>query len=564
MSKKLRDNFDVRIKQPIDKREVCNNKEDIDRPYEGLITLQLSDGKRYEYRSNAWKEYFTNGGGNDIINVIEYGVKTDGTNQTAKIQELLNTYSKLYFPKGTYKFDSVLIPSTVKEIKGCGDETIFTNFTTPLETSHLKFDSLIDAYVHDFNVNNDNVANPNATHIELAMLSNCVIENIRIPNTAYFGINAHDCNTTTVKNCSFINWKQCGIYFAGTNSKNNIISHNVVTGTGNQHAIQCNQGKGNTISDNIVTGAGQFGCNLYLESNSVIKNNKISNTTKEGINVQDSNLCSIIGNDVKWSTPINSTDFGISLWGSDISNTVNNCIVTDNIVAYPAKSGIALAENCHHNLISNNIIINPNQINEAWGSGILVYGDTLAIAPTYNTISNNRIINNEATSYLKYGVSEQTQPTVSKSDYNIFKFNDSYGAIKSCILAGYKSLADSNTPDAWTDFTPVLSTSVGSMGSHSILKGEYKVEGKKCYFYFQVRINDAGTGSGYSIINLPFEQNNNPFARFIIIGSESVTGKSLKINVVNNKLNFTSYDNTYLGGVNYIYTIQGYYEINNM
>jgi hypothetical protein len=90
MSKKLRDNFDVRIKAPIDKRFQCNNLSDIDVPYEGLKTYQLSDNKFYKFVNGAFIEdnndinnsisqINTKLSNNRIFNVLDFGAKGDGT-----------------------------------------------------------------------------------------------------------------------------------------------------------------------------------------------------------------------------------------------------------------------------------------------------------------------------------------------------------------------------------------------------------------------------------------------------------------------------------------------------
>ncbi|WP_143328794.1 glycosyl hydrolase family 28-related protein, partial [Clostridium beijerinckii] len=90
MSKKLRDNFNVRISAPIDTRFQCVNLSDIDRPYEGLKTYQLSDHKFYKYINgefiednndinNSISQINTKLSNNRIFNVLDFGAKGDGT-----------------------------------------------------------------------------------------------------------------------------------------------------------------------------------------------------------------------------------------------------------------------------------------------------------------------------------------------------------------------------------------------------------------------------------------------------------------------------------------------------
>lgn len=78
MSKRIRDNFDVRIKKPIDKRFQCNLLSDIDTPYEGLKTYQLSDEKYYKYIDGEWVD-----DNNDIENIINNDITSINTSITA-------------------------------------------------------------------------------------------------------------------------------------------------------------------------------------------------------------------------------------------------------------------------------------------------------------------------------------------------------------------------------------------------------------------------------------------------------------------------------------------------
>jgi hypothetical protein len=85
MSKKLRDNYNVRIKQPIDTRFQCTSLNEIDTPYEGLKTFQLSDNKYYKYINNAWVD-----DNNDIENIIADDISTINTEITGINTKLTN------------------------------------------------------------------------------------------------------------------------------------------------------------------------------------------------------------------------------------------------------------------------------------------------------------------------------------------------------------------------------------------------------------------------------------------------------------------------------------------
>ena len=56
MSIKVIDNFDLRVKKPLDKRFSVNNLSEIDKPYEGLKTYQISDETYYKYINGVFVE----------------------------------------------------------------------------------------------------------------------------------------------------------------------------------------------------------------------------------------------------------------------------------------------------------------------------------------------------------------------------------------------------------------------------------------------------------------------------------------------------------------------------
>jgi hypothetical protein len=57
MSKQQLDNFDIRAKKPLDKRNSVQNLSEVDLPYEGLRTYQGSDGELYIYKNGTWNPY---------------------------------------------------------------------------------------------------------------------------------------------------------------------------------------------------------------------------------------------------------------------------------------------------------------------------------------------------------------------------------------------------------------------------------------------------------------------------------------------------------------------------
>lgn len=85
----------------------------------GKTFLFRKTSKLHEWQGSTWKV-------NDesIINVLDYGVIPDGvTDNSARLQQLVNEFAVLFFPKGNYIVNGVLLPET-KQIKLFGDGNI--------------------------------------------------------------------------------------------------------------------------------------------------------------------------------------------------------------------------------------------------------------------------------------------------------------------------------------------------------------------------------------------------------------------------------------------------------
>ena len=104
MSKKIRDNYNVRIKQPLDNRSVVDSVNTIDRPYEGLITYEKNteDLKLYDKNGNfisIYKDILNNG----FANVKLYGAKGDGvTDDTQFFNTAIGSGKTVFIPRGNY------------------------------------------------------------------------------------------------------------------------------------------------------------------------------------------------------------------------------------------------------------------------------------------------------------------------------------------------------------------------------------------------------------------------------------------------------------------------------
>ena len=122
---------------------------------------------------------------------------------------------------------------------------------------------------------------------------------------------------------------------------------------------------------------------------------------------------------------------------------------------------------------------------------------------------------------------------------------------------------------AWTPFTPIITSSLGALGS--IIVGSdnrFKVIGKTCLFRITPFITDNGTGSGQLVITasaLPIPAGGTS-PGYVLIGARGLAGSytSLLGIVVNNsgfQLTLVKYDGTYPGATGAGYVMDGSYEV---
>ena len=82
-----------------------------------------------------------------FIDVTDKGVKGDGSDETTLIQSLINQYDALYFPAGTYRVNSLTIPSD-KHIKGEFNKSFLQGVGTD-SNPILRINGVEGAYVYN-------------------------------------------------------------------------------------------------------------------------------------------------------------------------------------------------------------------------------------------------------------------------------------------------------------------------------------------------------------------------------------------------------------------------------
>ncbi|MCK4717149.1 MAG: right-handed parallel beta-helix repeat-containing protein, partial [Thermoplasmata archaeon] len=221
-----------------------------------------------------------------------------------------------------------------------------------------------------------------------------------------------------------------------SNSENNIITNNLVTG--NYYGIILDYSRGSTIVDNRVIFNDWNSISLSYSNDSLVANNIAGNTlmgvTGTGISVSYSNNVTITSNDAN-----NNTGSGISLWASHnntirdntannnnngirLRNSMNNTI--ENNTANNNDNGIILYTSHNNNVTNNNVnmnidsgifIIFSSQINLIDGNEIHSNGNGVYFR---DSNSNNTISNNSISMSTSYGFYSDFSASFNNSIYH--------------------------------------------------------------------------------------------------------------------------------------------------
>lgn len=493
----------------------------------------------------------------DIVSVKDFGAVGDGvTNDTVALQTACDSgASAIFIPKGTYNTSRFNIPATVKYFigEGWGTKFVAVGSITAFDP-FIYFDTLTDFVIGNFAIQLNAATYTTQHALQAGTGSKGIIEKVKVVSVGGNGIYLPACSGVRVKNCRIESFGNGGI-ISDTSPSNLIISDNVVLGSSAYHSIQIRGGSKHKILNNTVTRSGgtvdSFGINLWESTDSIISGNDVATDEIEGINVQDTEKISIVGNTVLCIAGHN--DFGISLFGSTIDTKHN--IVSSNRVYFSGKSGIALASSatkaCKQNHVVGNIVVSPNQLNEAQGAGVILYGSTLC---SENTIQANRLIDEGSTA--KYGVNE---------------WNDGGGnpqsnyLIDNPVLTAAGLVAQNNilttTSQVWdlakVSFTPTISATSGTITTASGT-GAYRRRGKFVEMDIQVTITTNGTGAGAVVASTPLTT----FVNGTLNGRENaVSGHQLNAIGATTNLQIRKYDNSYPGADGAIMQLSGIVEI---
>lgn len=393
----------------------------------------------------------------EVISVKDFGATGDGTtNDNAAIQLALSSgATTVFFPPGTYNISGISVPSTVKTFYGVGDATKFVGIGSP--TAYVPFITFsnVDGFeAHSFAVTISKVTYPTNHALAFNTCSNGRIHDIHIIDGGYIGINVGAGNNLDFDNIQIDSHEAWGFYAESASTRISVTGVKVLT-PGLTHSIQINGGTHHKITHCYTNTSSPttFGINYYNVADSIISNNICVTDEVEGINIEDCTRVTVSGNYIHCLS--GHHDFGMSIYGA-IGSGTSKCLIEGNNIYFPGKSGIAIASSptvaCRLNHVVGNLIMSPNQLAEAHGSGILLYGSALC---SENTIQANRLLDEGST--MKYGVAEFNDGGSGAPQDNVIINNPiitAPGLVSAVNVIGTGSVAHDN-------FSHITSTGVG-------------------------------------------------------------------------------------------------------
>lgn len=469
-------------------------------------------------------------------------IDSETVNQTSIIQKLIDTYPNLYFPKGTYLIDTLLLRG--KHLIH-GDDAIFIGSTQTM-FSLFEFNGIIDGLI----VKHDSIA-PDIDTFHIVNSEKIKMQNILIEPCAYIGIGLNNVTNSSFSNIIINNYGTVGIYTENCENLT-VVNCNINgnKGVSVSHCLQFNRGKNNTAFNNLLTNGGAFGISLVQESRSYISANKCFNSYAEGINLEGCNTCVIDGNFLWWDSET-SNDFGICIFGPTNEKNSNFNKVCNNYIQNCGKAGIAIADICLFNSITGNIIYNGNLKKVTDVDGMLVQYQQQGTQGGSNNLFAYNLGSGDNFNYLY----KQTAGA-----NNLITSN--YMLNKKPSVTNVVSNLLQNPQLTWNNYTPTLRCSEGSISDYEWVKSEYAFDGSLLRLNIILHVITNGTGAGSIFIGLPYTSAGVVGSNFSFTGYEpEKSGSALAMALGNNEVQVRKYDSSYPVTDGSRIMINGYYEL---
>jgi len=455
----------------------------------------------------------------ETVSVKDFGAIGDGiTNDTAAFIAAATASTHVYVPPGTYALGVTTFPATLKSLVGAGKETVLVPTAIGVATTWISFNYQSDLTVSDFSINVNSTTYPTLVCMQFGVVVRGAVKNITVTDGGRFPIYVTGCGGMLIDSVFVSSFAQSAVVVEGT-SGNVHIDRVVAAHTGTGNSIVITGGSYHKVSNCYCDGAGTsfFTVALIGTFDSSVVNCIVQGTYLEAIQITDGSRNQILNNYVYCKA--GHSDFGISIFGDAVD--IYGCRVSGNTVVGAGGSGIGVSANhisvhaCKLNLISDNLIISPNQKNDADGAGVYLLGGVLC---TGNVVQNNTCV--DESNKMRYGVYESASGGAPNNNKLIH--NACFGGAV-FISEGFVSGALSEVYDlTWNVSTPTPTAFSGSIaGSTASVK--YKRRGRSAELSAKVTIGGTNTGAGYMIVPMPIS-----IANGVISGSEGSTGKMLQ------------------------------------
>jgi parallel beta-helix repeat protein len=384
-------------------------------------------------------------------------VASDGSGDFIDIQDGIDDLPAggglVFIKNGTYTLSATLtIAKSNVTIVGQGDATIITLANTAnvnVFTLGNGIDSFENIILRDFKIDG-NQANQGSNGYGInimAHVSRVIIQGIHSIETKDNSIKSdQDSNYLTIQDCLFgTNSGQILVgychhthilnnifdsdYYAALNIQNSnylIISGNYLRATkylmATTMSVYLSACLDAIVTNNYILGNPWYQINILDSHRCLIEGNNINGGNSDGIMVNSSDDCKVLGNTIM------ASNGGISICQSD------RCTVVGNNITSIVCNGIILTIGTYCIIKGNNITATSNGTNNGYDA-ITMIGDCIR-----NIISGNNIYSAEV-KLPKYGIDEN----YADCDYNLIQGNNIVGVVTAAIrVQGAHTLVDTN------------------------------------------------------------------------------------------------------------------------
>jgi Pectate lyase superfamily protein len=431
-----------------------------------------------------------------IVSVMDFGAVGNGiADDTAAIQSALTYINSIgggtvFVPNGTYNISS--------EIQ------VYSNTTFTGEGSSSTLYSLNTTRLNGVAARGTSASPFINVHIKNLSIKSSSVFTSGVPNTnTGQGVTLVCCEQSSVENCFVSGWSDGGIF--GDGCKYCYLTGNFVNATAQAigfiaYSRNCYN---NIVTNNAVTNTGTFNA-IHLEGHfsgssyncyfTTIADNTVSSAYNHGINIENAQYTSCVGNTVFETGLITTPQLSQSPWGT-----------SENPAPVDLRSAIFLFGSPYSSVVGNicNGTTNYAVIVGANSSNSCVSGNI-----SYNTGGGLLITDS-------YGVASTQNVSVGINNWDIFgvDFSGNVGVSNKTLGLTFQNISQSLLPSGgktlgWYEEGQFTVTAVGSTSSgtatYSVQLGQFTRIGDTVFFSLNIGWSShTGTGN-LTISGLPY------------------------------------------------------------